>query len=420
VKRSRVMVLFVFMGFFVMSLVTNILGPIVPDIIRSFSLSLTAAAVLPFAFFIAYALMSIPAGLLVERYREKPVCMASLALCLGGALAFATWPSYTTAIGSLFVIGAGMAMMQVVLNPLLRVSGGEEHFAFNSEAAQLIFGSASFLSPLIYSYFVRSLAQDQAATPLSGLLGALVPAELAWVSVYWLFVVVAVAMGVVVLLLRFPKFEHTSEERAGSMATHLQLLKKPLVVLYFFSIFAYVGSEQGVTNWMSQFLATYHGVDPQTVGATAVSRFWGLMTLGCVGALVLLKLFDSRRVLMGGAAGCMLCLTAALTGSRDLALIAFPLIGLFISVGWPVIISLALNSVRKDHGAFTGILCTGIAGGAVVPFIVGSVGDLFGLRTGMCILYVSFGWIFAVGLWARPLIVNQTVNWKKLFKSAGA
>jgi MFS transporter, FHS family, L-fucose permease len=51
-----------------------------------------------------------------------------------------------------------------------------------------------------------------------------------------------------------------------------------------------------------------------------------------------------------------------------------------------------------------------------VPFIVGSVGDVFGLRTGMCVLFLAFGWIFAVGIWARPLIANQTIDWKKLFK----
>lgn len=410
------MVVFVFAAFFVMSLVTNILGPIVPDIIRSFGLSLTAAAVLPFAFFIAYALMSIPAGLLVERYRERVVCLGSFSMCLAGALLFASWPAYTTAIASLFIIGVGMAMLQVVLNPLLRIAGGEEHFAFNSEAGQLVFGAASFVSPLIYSYFVRSLAPEASSRNwVANVLGPVVPAGLSWVSVYWLFVAVAAVMVAFVFTLRFPRFAHTSDEQVGSLATHLQLVKNPVVLLYFFSVFAYVGSEQGTSNWISQFLATYHGCDPQTTGASAVSWFWGLMTIGCVIGMVLLKLFDSRRVLMGGAAGAMICLAAALTGPKDVALTAFPAMGLFLSVLWPVTISLALNSVRRDHGTLTGILCTGIAGGAVLPFLIGSLGDAFGLRAGMCLLFVSFGWIFAVGLWARPIITNRTIDWKKLF-----
>jgi len=71
--RSRYMVSLVFLTFFVISLLTNILGPIVPDIVSSFHVNLTAAAFLAFAFFIAYGVMSIPAGFLVERFAEKPV-----------------------------------------------------------------------------------------------------------------------------------------------------------------------------------------------------------------------------------------------------------------------------------------------------------------------------------------------------------
>src|SRR5207245_11614131 len=82
--RNRYMVGLVFLTFFVMSLLTNILGPIVPDIISSFHVSLTAAGFLAFAFFIAYGVMSIPAGFLVERFTEKPVTvLAFLAGTLG-------------------------------------------------------------------------------------------------------------------------------------------------------------------------------------------------------------------------------------------------------------------------------------------------------------------------------------------------
>ena len=101
------MVALVMLTFFVISLLTNIIGPIVPDIIQSFELSLTLVALLPFAFFIAYGVMSIPAGMLVERYREKPVMIAAFVLAFLGALLFASLPRYPTALLSLFLIGAG-------------------------------------------------------------------------------------------------------------------------------------------------------------------------------------------------------------------------------------------------------------------------------------------------------------------------
>lgn len=82
--------------------------------------------------------------------------------------------------------------------------------------------------------------------------------------------------------------------------------------------------------------------------------------------------------------------------------------GFFASVMWSVIISLALNSVSEHHGSFSGILCTGIVGGAVMPLIVGSLGDLLGLRWGMAFIFIPLSFIFSIGIWARPLVRNKT------------
>src|SRR5579864_8918593 len=177
--RNRYMVGIVFLTFFVMSLLTNILGPIVPDIISSFKVSLAAAAFLPFSFFVAYGVMSIPAGFLVERFGEKPVMIAAFLAGTAGSLSFALHPTYKVAVVSLFVMGSGMATLQTAINPLLRVAGGEEHFAFNSAFAQFIFGIASFISPHIYSYLVLNLGSPTASqNPLLRILGNFTPPAL--------------------------------------------------------------------------------------------------------------------------------------------------------------------------------------------------------------------------------------------------
>ena len=418
-RRSYGMVGLVFLTFFVISLLTNIVGPLVPDIIKSFELSLALVALLPFSFFIAYGFMSIPAGMLLEKYREKPVMIAAFVLAFSGAMLFSLSPSYATAILSLFLIGAGMAALQVAINPLLRVSGGEEHFAFNSVMAQLLFGGASFLSPYIYSYFVRNLGQPGGeGKPLIGLMSKLVPPELPWVAVYWVFAVLVIVMIAVLAAVRFPLVVKKEEERAGAWATHKALFKNKVVLLYFLGIFAYVGTEQGVANWISQFLVTYHKIDPQTVGAGKVALFWGLMTVGGVLGLVLLKFFDSRKVLVGFAVAAIVFLSLALFGPGPLALVMFPLMGFAAAVMWPIIFSLALNSVSSHHGSFSGILCTGIIGGAIVPLVIGRLGDAFGLRQGMFFLYLTLGYILSIGLWARPLIANETIAMKKKKEAA--
>src|SRR5207237_604533 len=132
---------------------------------------------------------------------------------------------------------------------------------------------------------------------------------------------------------------------------------------------AYVGCEQGTADWISQFLSQYHGFDPHTTGATAVSWFWGLLTAGCFLGLLLLKIFDSRKVLIGASFGALFCLSAALFGPASVSVIAFPAIGLFASVMWPIVISLALNSVAEHHGSFSGIFITAIIGGAIGFFL---------------------------------------------------
>ncbi len=411
-RRRPYIVGLIFLIFFIMSFLTNILGPIVPDIIRSFQVSLGAAAFLPFSFFVAYGVMSIPAGFLAERFTEKPVILACFAAATVGALGFAMFPSYPVAVVSLFVMGGSMATMQVAVNPLLRVSGGEEHFAFNSAFAQLVFGIASFLSPLLYSYIVLHFGSPSDQGWLLRALRSVAPGGLAWVSMYWIFALCTAVMFVGLAPVRFPVVARNKDEQAGALDAYRQLLRRPMVWLYFACVFAYVGSEQGTADWISKFLSQYHGYSPYLEGAKTVSWFWGMLTAGCFVGMFLFKVFDSRRVLVGFSLGSLVALSVALFGSGKMALFAFPAVGFFASIMWPTISSLALNSVAENQGAFSGILCTGIVGGAVVPLMIGHVGDRFGLRMGMLFLYFTFACVMSVGFWATPLITNATMHRK--------
>ncbi|RPI11487.1 MAG: MFS transporter [Acidobacteriales bacterium] len=409
-NRSRKLVGLVFLLFFLISLLTNIMGPLIPEVIRSFRLSLGAAGLLPFAFFLSYGLVSIPAGMLVERTSAKKVLLWALALQAVGSLLFPSYPLYISALASFFLIGIGAAALQVVVNPLLRVAGGEEHFAFNSALAQFVFGAGSFLGPLLYSYLVLNLGRESPAPPWLRALDALTPRALPWVSVFWVFAVAIVAVLAVTAAVRVPRIVQTEEESAGSWDSHLRLFRMPVVWLYFITIFLYVGLEQGLANWMSQFLFTYHNVDPRTTGALAVSWFWGTMTLACLVGMVLLRLFDGRRLLIGVSAAAIVTFTIAVAGPARASLIAFPAMGIFLSLMWPIAFSLGLNSLSHSHGVFAGILCSAIVGGAILPPLIGQLGDHFGLRAGMLLLYISMGWIFGVGFWAKPLVNNATIR----------
>ncbi len=407
-KRNTFVVGLILLTYFVISFLTNIVGPLVPEIIEDFGLSLAMVAVLPFAFFAAYGVMSIPSGILVERYTAKRVMVSAFGIAFLGSALFALVPAYPVAIASLFLIGVGMCMLEVAIQPLLRVCGGEEHYAFNSALGQLFFGSASFLSPFVYSYLVLNLADPASDNLLVAWLSAIVPPDLPWISMYWICAAVALIMMAVVSLSRIPTVA-ASIDSAGVARDSLALLREPVVIAYFFGIFCYVGTEQGVATWTSEFLSTYHGYDPQTTGARSVSFFWGSMTIGTLFGLLAFKLFDTRRVLVGFGTAGLICLTIALAGSGPVAVYALPAVGFFISVLWSSIMSLALNSVTEHHGSVAGILVTGVIGGAVVPLVIGSIGDALGLRTGLLFLYLTMGYMVSIGIWARPLVTNRTV-----------
>jgi fucose permease len=408
-KRSPVMVVLVMVTFFVISFITNVLGAINPNAQQDFNLSLSLIGFLPFSFFLAYAVMSIPAGILVEKYTEKPVMIGAFILAFLAAFLFALIPGFRVFLLSLFTIGLGFAMLQVIINPLLRTSGGESNFAFYSAMAQLVFGLASYLSPLLYSYLLQNVHSGHAAG-LAKFLENLVPADVRFSSLYWVFTAITFAMIIFIWLLKFPKVDLTEEERIEVGSTLWSLFRNKTVVIFFIGLFAYVGTEQGISYWITKFLNTYHQIDPEGAGAVSLSRFWGLMTLGCLLGLVLLKIFDSKKVLFVFAIMTMIVLFIALTGSAKVSFYAFSLCGFTISIMYPVIFSLGLNSIPKHHGTFAGIMCTGIVGGAVVPLIIGSIAQYTGLRAAMFFIYVTVGYILFISIWARPIITNATIT----------
>lgn len=412
-KKNYILVALILLAFFVISFLTNILGALNPSVSSTYDLSETMAGFLPFSFFIAYGVMSIPAGFMTEKYGEKKMMLLGFILAFAASLLFVGVPTFGVFLFSLFSIGSGMAILQVVINPLLRESGGKENYAFTSVMAQLIFGAASFVSPLVYSWLVTNIGDTDNTNPIIHFLSGVTSPDMSWTSIYWIFALFSLIMIALVFLVKFPKVELNEDEKVGTKDSYLTLFKNKTVILFFFGIFAYVGVEQGISYWMSKFLQIYHGFDYETVGAVAVANFWGLMTIGGIFGLVLLKFLDSKIVLKLFSLLAIISLGLALLGPAEISLYAFQASGFFLSVMYPVIFSLALNSLSQHHGAFAGILVSGIMGGAVVQLLIGLISDLTSLKVGMFFNFILLVYILSIGFWAKPLINNKTIDLKK-------
>jgi len=392
------LVVFVMVVFFVISFITNIIGPLIPQFIKTYNLSLVLASFLPLSFFFSYGVFSVPAGILLERYGGKIVMLSAFIISSLGAALIILMPGYLSFIFSFFMIGTGMAILQVAINPILRYAVSGENFAFFSIIGQLAFGSASFLSPVFYRFLLEK----------KNFFGLHIFNDEPWLWIYVLFILAIIALLVFLYFLKIPGNQSTSEK--FDINVFSKFLNNRTSYFYFFGIFSYVGVEQGINNWSSEFLYQYHSLDPEKVGVEVISAFWGNLTIGTIISLFLVKLIDEKKLLSIYSLSSFIIAFLAIHGDSEISVLSFKLLGFSISGVWSVMISLGLNSVPKNHSVFTGILLTGIVGGAIFPFIVASIGQLFNLKVGMHFILIGLVYLFYVSFTAKPLISNKTIK----------
>ena len=210
-KKLRT-IIYIMAIWFLISFVTNIIGPLIPIIIKWYNLNYALAGFLPFSFFLAYGIISIPAGFLLERRGQSVTMLGAFSLNFLGCLLIASSASYLAVVAGLFVIGLGMAMLQVVINPLTRSTVGEEHFAFYAVLGQLVFGAASFLSPFALSLLQTNEQAFAAFGP-------------PWIPFYAAVGLVFACFVALTAKMHLPKAELAPDERVGSLGTFLELLR---------------------------------------------------------------------------------------------------------------------------------------------------------------------------------------------------
>lgn len=390
-------------------LLVSIMSALIPEIIKSFSLSYGLASLLPFSFYIAITLACIPAGLAGEKYSSKSILIFAFLFALAGIFVFVSLLSFQASIISLFIIGIAVAITQVTSVPLVRKVCGAENLAFHSTLNQLMYGGGAFLSPMIYSFLTKSMLSE-GNNPLKNIFSRFVPQGFEWTSAYWLFIVLLIILVLIISVVKFPEKNNDTIPDPAKGGVYLELFRNKYVILYFISLAAYASCEQGIAAWMSQFFKDYHGLNPQTEGASVLSFYWLLLTAGCFGGMMLLKIFDSRKVLAGLTIAAIVSLGVGIYGGTNYSKIAFPLVAACESVMWPVILSLALNSVRRHHEILSGLMFTASIGGAIGPFIIGNLGDIFGLRISLNYLFLAFLIVLSVAFWSKPLINNKTIS----------
>jgi FHS family L-fucose permease-like MFS transporter len=368
----------IFFAFFVMGFVDAV-GTLVGFAREEYHLSGRMAGLLPFFGFIAFALFSVPGGVLMDKKGKKFLMLLSLGIVVAGqAVPAAGGGSYALLVAAIFAIGIGMTLLQVAGNPIMRDVSAEGRYARNLTFAQFIKGLGSIAGPFLAVALAVSGSRWESI-----------------VRMYRVFAVIVAVTFVGVLLLQVEEKKGADEKPPASIRSSFALLGTPYVFLMIFGLFLYVGAEVGVNSWIATFLSERHAFDIARLATGGIAFFFVALTLGRLVGSAVLNFMSARLFLVVTSAVSVLGTLGILLGSREVAVASIFVTGLGFGNVFPLVFSILIDHMPERSAELSGLLCMAIAGGAVVPFLMGEVKDAVGITAAMtvpfaCLLYVLF------------------------------
>ena len=353
----RMKTLPILLAFFVMG-VADAMGPMSDAVKNNYNLSNVMATLLSFFVFIAFAVFSVPGGLLAARIGKKNLLLLGLGLNAGAMLIPCLMvPNFALLLACIFVLGVGTTFLQVAGNPIMRDVSAEGAYGRNLSFAQGFKGVGSTVSSFIVG-----------GTVLSSIT---VLANMGWRGVFPVFFILMAAAFVWVLTL---KIEETKADVPPSIASSFGLLGKPVFALAVLGIFLYVGAEVCMGRFLLPLMKDM-GVSEATANRFGPACFFLMLTIGrLLGGTVLTvmspRAFFRVSALLGLVGGLALML-----GGSSLAVVGVILAGLGFANIWPMLFSITVEEDPARGNELSGLMCMAISGGAIVPLVMGNLVD---------------------------------------------
>jgi FHS family L-fucose permease-like MFS transporter len=392
--------------FFMWGFITCLNDILIPHLKALFDLNYTQVMLIQFTFFTAYFVVSLPSGWIVERVGYQRGIVIGLVTAGIGCLLFypaAGMRSYPVFLGALFVLASGITLLQVAANPYVAVLGKPQTASSRLTLTQAFNSLGTTVAPLFGSLLILSLVV-KSASELAGLqpeaLASYQTAQ-AW-SVQAPYIGLAVALFAIATffaLVRLPVVAGTvsaQAEHAAAADAAPSAWRFPHLVLGAVAIFVYVGGEVSIGSFLVNFLG-----QPNIGGLSAadagryLSFYWGGAMVGrFVGAVVMRYIKPGKMLAFNAGAAAILVLTA-MVSSGHVSMWAILAVGLFNSIMFPTIFTLALEGLGRHTGQGSGILCMAIVGGAILPVIQGVFADTIGIQMAfflpiLCYAYIAF------------------------------
>ncbi len=379
--------------FFLWGFATCMNDILVPQLKRAFELSYFQSMLIQFAFFSTYLLISIPAGKLVRRFGYPRGMISGLLLASLGALLFL--PASMTAafplfLGALAVLASGITILQVAANPYVAALGETHTSSVRLTLAQAFNSLGTTLAPWIGASLILSAAVVTKAQSLGAV-------RLPYFGLSAIFLILAVVIGI-------SKLPEINEEQTSTLAEENTNKKSvwefPRLTMGAVAIFAYVGGEVAVGSFMVSYLSQSNFLNWNPAhAARLLSFYWGGAMVGrFIGSYLLSKISPSRLVGIHALVICAL-LWVVTRKAGMVSAVAIIGIGLFNSILFPTIFTLSLEGLGRFTAEGSGILCSAIIGGAIIPPLQGWLADHIGINASfivpiVCYLYiVTFSWL---------------------------
>ncbi|MBA6381516.1 sugar MFS transporter [Colwellia sp. BRX10-6] len=385
--------------FFMWGFITCLNDILIPHLKAIFSLSYAQSMLVQFCFFGAYFLVSLPAGWFVEKMGYQKGIVVGLVIAALGCLMFypaASLHSYPVFLAALFVLASGITVLQVSANPYVTLLGKKETAssrltmtqAFNSLGTTIApyFGALLILNEVTDSMSANSAESVQ--LPYLGLMAALL------------------VLAAIFAFLKLPHIESAEvvdgEKIEGSAWQYRHL------VLGAIGIFVYVGAEVSIGSFLVSFLGETDiaGLE-ETQAAKYLTYYWGGAMVGrFIGAAVMQKI-DAGKTLAFNALCSVVLIAITILSSGTIAMWAILLVGLFNSIMFPTIFSLALNGLKKHTSQGAGILCLAIVGGAIVPVLQGLLADSVSVQFAFILPLFCYVYIVFYGLKGSKVVTEK-------------
>jgi FHS family L-fucose permease-like MFS transporter len=370
-----------------------------------FTLSYAEAMLVQSAFFAAYFIVSLPAASIVSRVGYMRTAVIGLLTMTAGCLLFVPASAsglFIMFLLALFVLAAGITIVQVVTNPLISLLGRPATAHSRLTFAQAFNSLGTTVFPYVGSILILgSLATIDPATLSGAALDAFRALETRVVVRTYLGLAAALLVVAAVVWLRRKRLPETPPG-AGNILQAFDLLARPRFGFGALCIFLYVGGEVAIGSVIVNYL-----MQPSVLGLASedagkhVPFYWGGAMVGRFIGAYLLRVFAPGKVLAFAAGGAMVLLLVSANSTGGWS--AWPLlaVGLFNSIMFPTIFALASEGLGKRAAEGSGIICMAIVGGAVVPLLTGHAADLAGLKFALAVPALCYAGIMGFGLYAR-------------------